>query len=88
MRKNGRLARVLSAGWNMASNRIYGPLIPLASLCVGSTRLHSASLGSFRLRSTCPDQARIPTGNDVGPFEFRIQEPQKNSRKSSIVTLV
>jgi len=73
------------AGWNMASNRKYSPLIPLASLSVGSTRLHSAPLDSFRLRSTWPDQARIPTGNGVRPFEFRIQERQKNSRKLSIL---
>ena len=55
---NGRLARVFSAGWNMASNRKYSPLIPLVSLSVGSwsaplgsIRLHSAPLDSFRLRS-------------------------------------
>jgi len=70
-----------SAGWNMASNRKYSPLTPLASLSVGSTRLHSTpiglTLGSSRLRSTWPDQARIPTGNDVRLFEFRIQERQK-----------
>jgi len=37
----------------------------------------SALLGSSQLRSTWPDQARIPTGNHVSPFEFRIQERQK-----------
>jgi len=53
----------------MASSRKYSPLIPLESLSVGSTRL----------RSTRPDQARIPTGIDARPFEFRIRERQKIS---------
>jgi len=49
---NGRLARVSSGVWNMASKRRYSPLIPLATLSVGSTRLHSAPYSVPRLRST------------------------------------
>ena len=45
---NGRLARVFSAGWNMASNRKYSSLISVASLSVGSIRPHSIPFGSAR----------------------------------------
>jgi len=65
----------------MASNRKYRPLIPHASLSVGSSWPHSVPLGY----STWPDQARIPTGNDVRPFEFRIQQRQKTRLRELFV---
>jgi len=50
-----------------------------ASLLSYRALLSPVSVSSSRLRSPLLDQARIPTGNDVRPFEFRIQERQRTS---------